>query len=126
MPTPELCTDMVERKLFPNMDIDSTVEWIKPKQSHSCETKNWFFFPNLSFARLIFIFSLSSSLTLSSPGFFGSSQPEGGGQNAPPPHHNVFVIGRITMKRGKLVKCFKLYLMMGFCGLIGCDVIMTS
>ena len=31
-----------------------------------------------------------------------------------PLHHNFFVIGRIMMKLGKLVKCFKLYLMMGF------------
>ena len=52
-------------------------------------------------------------LTLSSPGFFGSSQP-GGAQSAPPPHHNFFVIGRIMMRLGKLVKCSKLYLMMGF------------
>ena len=52
-------------------------------------------------------------LTLSSPGFFGSSQP-GGAQSAPPPHHNFFVIGRIMMKLGKLVKCLKFYLMMEF------------
>ena len=54
-----------------------------------------------------------STLTLSSPGFFGSSQPgeEGGGTKCPPPHHNYFVIGRIMMKLGQLVKCFKLYLM---------------
>ena len=30
------------------------------------------------------------------------------------PHHNFFVIGRIKMKLGKFVKCFKLYLLMGF------------
>ena len=29
-------------------------------------------------------------------------------------HHNVFIIGRIMMKLGKLVKCYKLYLLMGF------------
>ena len=51
-------------------------------------------------------------LTLSSPGIFGSSQP-GGAQSAPP-HHNFFVIGRIMMKLGKLVKCLKFYLMMEF------------
>ena len=39
--------------------------------------------------------STFSDLTLSSPGFFGSSQPGGGAQNAPPPHHIFFVIGRI-------------------------------
>ena len=32
----------------------------------------------------------------------------------PPPHHNFFVIGRIMMKLGKLVKCYKLYLFIGF------------
>ena len=52
------------------------------------------------------------TLTLSSPGFFGSSQPGGGGARSAP-HYNV-VIGRIMMKLGKLVKYFKLYLMMGF------------
>ena len=46
-------------------------------------------------------------LTLSSPGFFGLSQPGGGAL----PHHNFFVL---MMKLGKLVKCFKLYLMTGF------------
>ena len=61
----------------------------------------------------------TNCFTLSSPGFFGSSQPggEGGGTKCrppPPPHHNFFVIGLIIMKLGKLVKCFKLYLMMGF------------
>ena len=55
-------------------------------------------------------------LTLSSPGFFGSSQPGRGHfvPPPPPPHHNFFVIGRIMMKLGKLVKCLKLYLMIGF------------
>ena len=39
----------------------------------------------------------------------------GGGRGAESvPHHNFFVIGRIKMKLGKLVKCFKLYLLMGF------------
>ena len=57
-----------------------------------------------------------SSLTLSSPGFFGSTQPGGGGGEGAQstPHHNFFVIGRIMIKLGKLVKCFKLYLMIGF------------
>ena len=55
-------------------------------------------------------------LTLFSSGFFGSSQPGegGGGHKVPPPHHNFFVIGRIMMKLGQLVKCLKLYLMIGF------------
>ena len=68
-------------------------------------------FLNEMFKKAIKIFVI---LTLSSPGFFGSSQPwgEGGGQSAP--HYNFFVIGRIMMKLGKLVKCFKIYLMMGF------------
>ena len=57
--------------------------------------------------------NIQTCLTLSCPGFFGSSQP-GGGAQPPPPHHNFSVIGRIMMKLGKLVKCFKLYLMMGF------------
>ena len=52
-------------------------------------------------------------LTLSSPGFLARHSPGGGAQSAPP-YHNFFVIGRIMMKLGKLVKCFKLYLMMGF------------
>ena len=52
-------------------------------------------------------------LTLSSPGFSGSSQPGGGGGQSAP-HQNFFVIGCIMMKFGKLVKCLKLYLMMGF------------
>ena len=58
----------------------------------------------------------SMPLTLFSPGFFGSSQPGGGGgvTQSAPPHHSFFVIGRIMMKLGKLVKCLKLYLMMGF------------
>ena len=58
-------------------------------------------------------------LTLFSLGFFGSSQPGGGGGgwgggHKVPPHHNFFVIGHIMMKLGKLVKCLKLYLMIGF------------
>ena len=54
------------------------------------------------------------NLTLSSPGFFGSSQP--GGHKVPPhpPHNNFFVIGRVMMKLGKLFKCYKLYLLTGF------------
>ena len=60
--------------------------------------------------------SSGTILTLFSPGFFGSSQPGGGGGGCykVPPHHNFFVIGRIMMKLGKLVKCLKVYLMMGF------------
>ena len=58
-------------------------------------------------------FHISDVLTLSSPGFFGSSQPGGGGAQSAL-YHNFFVIGRIMMKLGKFVKCFKLYLMMGF------------
>ena len=64
--------------------------------------------PDFTFYLDYFLF-----LTLSSPGFFGSSQPGGGGAQSDP-HHNFFVIGRIMMKLGKLVKCFKLYLMMEF------------
>ena len=38
-----------------------------------------------------------------------------------------FLARCIKMKLGKLVKCYKLYLLMGvLVGLIGCDVIMTS
>ena len=55
---------------------------------------------------------IENILTLSSPGFLGSSQP--GGALCVPPIHNFFVIGRIMMKLGKLVKCYKLYLSMGF------------
>ena len=74
-----------------------------------------------------FVLNTTAILTLSSPGFSGSSQPGGGGQGrGAQTHHNFFVIGRIMMKLGQLVKCFKLYLMMGFWWLIGCDVIMTS
>ena len=43
----------------------------------------------------------SAVLALSSPGFLGSSQPGGGGGGT----NNFFVIGRIMMKLGKLVKC---------------------
>ena len=55
-----------------------------------------------TFKALHLIFNV---LTLSSPGFFGSSQPGGGGGGG----HKVMM-----MKLGKLVKCLKLYLMMGF------------
>ena len=57
---------------------------------------------------------VAAILTLSSPGFLGSSQPGGGGGAESTPHHNFFVIGRIMMRLGKIVKCFKLYLMMEF------------
>ena len=50
-----------------------------------------------------------------SPGFLGSPQPErGGGGGQKCPLHNMFVIGRMMMKLGKLVKCYKLYLLMEF------------
>ena len=62
---------------------------------------------------LMSTFKNKNSLTLSSPGFFGSSQPGRGGGKVPP-HLNFFVIGRIMMKLGKLVKCLKFYLTMGF------------
>ena len=52
-------------------------------------------------------------LTLTSPDFFGSSQPRGGGGAQSAPRHNFFVIGRIIMKLDKLVKCYKLYLLKG-------------
>ena len=51
-------------------------------------------------------------LTLSNPGFWVFSEP--GEVHKVPPRHNCFVIGRIMMKLGKLVKCYKLYLLMGF------------
>ena len=52
-------------------------------------------------------------LTLSSPGFLARHSPGGGGGTKCLPHHNFFVIGRIMLKLGKNVKCYKLYLLMG-------------
>ena len=60
--------------------------------------------------------STFSDLTLSSPGFFGSSQPGGGAHKVPPPPSYLFCYWAYN---GKLVKCFKLYLMMGFCWVNG-------
>ena len=72
-----------------------------------------FFSSGSSGSRLI---PIGSGLTLSSLGFSGSLQPRGGGGGGHKvlPHRNFFVIDRIMMKLGKLVKCYKLYLLVGF------------
>ena len=70
----------------------------------------------------------SHHLFLFSPGFLGSLQLGGGGGcgHKVAPHHNFFIIVLIMMKLGKLVQCYKLYLLMGVSELTGYDVIMIS